>query len=73
MVRLDLKRNCNDSEEDVRSVKVKVIDKRNDMTHLYTAIREVGEMQETSARERAAARTEICSIRSIRLKSYIKH
>ena len=55
MVRLDLKRNCNDSkkyvrsvkvigktnvethlktEKDVRSVKVKVIDKTNDMTHL---------------------------------------
>ena len=61
MVRLDLERNCDDSEKkDVRSVKVKVIDKTNDMTHLYTAIREVGEMQETSARERAAARTEIC-------------
>ena len=27
MVRLDLKRNCNDSKKYVRSVKVKVIDK----------------------------------------------
>ena len=37
MVRLDLERNCDDSEKkDVRSVKVKVIDKTNDMTHLKT-------------------------------------
>ena len=61
MERLNLKRNFNDSKKYVRRVKVKVIDKTNDMTHLYTAIREVGEMQETSARERAAARIEICS------------
>ena len=50
MERLDLKRNCNDSKKDVKSVKV--IGKTNVMTHLKTATRKVGEVQETSAREK---------------------
>ena len=60
LVRLDLKRNCNDSNIYVYVRSVKVIGKTNVMTHFKMVTRDVEEVQETSARERAAARTEIC-------------